>query len=165
MRVIVHIDSRDRREGTPASYRLTLPQIFRRVQRYRVLSAELAGTVDQIAGANAAMNVIANDGPITRIAIPAGVYTCATLQSALTTAFGQAYPEFTWSVDISQVTRRVSITTAESAILEVVGTGSDLAELLGVDVEARGSVIAGGRPVVVNPYAYVAVESDELRGS
>lgn len=165
MRVVVHIDSRDRQEGTPSSYRLALPQIFRRVQRYRVLCAELAGTLDQIAGANAEFNLTVNDGPVTRIAIPTGVYTWATLQSAVTAALVQSFPELTWSVDISDVTRRASIVTAESAILEVEGTGGDLAELLGFDGDARGSVIAGERPVVIHPYTYIIAESDELRGS
>lgn len=163
MRVVVHLDSRDRREGSsPASYRLALPQIFKRVQRYRVLSAELSGTLDQIAGANAELFVSVDSGPATRVAVPDGVYALATMQGALTTALAAAFPDLTWRVDISPVTRRIAISTAEGAIVTVEGGG--LASLLGFESGASGATVAGGRPVLLAPYAYVLIESDQLRG-
>lgn len=163
MRVVVHIDSRDRREGTPASYRLAMPQVFKRVQRYRVLSAELAGTLDQIAGANAELYMGVETGPQTRIAVPDGIYTLATLQSALAGALAQAFPDLEWRVELPPATRRVSISTVEGAVLTVNGGG--LARILGLDLGTSGLELAGRRPAALTPYAYVLVESDELRGS
>lgn len=163
MRVTVHLDSRDRLDGTPAAYRLPLPHTLKGVRRYRVLSAEVAGTIDQIAGGNAAIDLRVNGAPAVTCEIPSGTYSAAAMASALQGALQGAVSAYTWSVSISETTRRARIGTAEGASIAV--TGGGLAALLGLPTGAAATVIDGERPVTLRPYAYILVESEELRGA
>ena len=173
----VLIDSRDREDpegSTPSHYRITLPVRLRNVLSARLISAEVPSSfyVFQSAYDNTSISMEI-DGERHDIAIPDGNYSAATLALALNVAIVAAFPSYTFKVTVSASTLRMTIQSVDGydMILDTTTTSTKstewgLAYYLGFEKNSiyAGPTITSPRVVSPNPYSYIVLDIEELRG-